>query len=58
VAILLGELPREEFFNEQKNFMLELLNMRKGRSARVSDFCLLNSLIYLNKHAVLAEVFL
>ncbi len=24
----------------------------------MSDFCLLNSLIYLNKHQVLAEVFL
>lgn len=33
--------------------------MRKERNKqKVSDFCLLNSLIYLNKHQVLAEVFL
>lgn len=29
VCIVLGELPREAFFGEQKNFMLELLNARK-----------------------------
>lgn len=39
--------------------MLELLNSRKDRNKqKLSDFCLLNSLIYLNKHQVLAEVFL
>jgi hypothetical protein len=55
VAIILGELPREVFFNDQKNFVLELLSMRKMKNKqKVSDFCLLNSLIYLNKHASLA----
>lgn len=59
VCILLGELPRETFFNEQKSFLLECLGMRRdSRKQKVSDFCLLSSLIHLNKHESLAEVFI
>jgi V-type H+-transporting ATPase subunit H len=39
--------------------MLELLSIRTNKGGqKVSDFGLLNSMIYLNKHAMLAEVFL
>lgn len=39
--------------------MLELLQSKKDRNKqKLSDFCILNSLIYLNKHQALAEVFL
>lgn len=39
--------------------MLELLGLRRdSRKQKVSDFCLMSSLVYLNKHQVLAEVFL
>ena len=39
--------------------MLELLGMRReSRKQKISDFCLLSSLVYLNKHQVLAEVFI
>lgn len=31
---------------------------RESRKQKVSDFCLMSSLIYLNKHQSLAEVFL
>lgn len=59
VCIVLGELPREIFVNEQKNFVLELLGMRKDKNRqKISDFCLLNCLVYLNKHQALAEIFL
>ena len=55
VSIILGELPRETYFNEQKSFLLELLGLRReSRKQKVSDFCLLSSLIFLNKHQVLA----
>lgn len=59
MCIILGELPRDVYFNEQKSFLLELLNVRRdSRKQKISDFCLMSSLIFLNKHQVLAEIFL
>ena len=59
VCIILGELPRDTYFNEQKSFLLEILGMRReSRKQKISDFCLLSSLIYLNKHQALAEIFM
>ena len=60
ISLILGELDKDMFFNEQKAFMLELLQSKKREVKRqkVSDFGLASCFIHLNKHSELARVFL
>lgn len=57
ISMIYGELPREGFFNEQKAFLLNLLNMR-SRDKKISEFCLMTCLVHLNKHEDLSTIFL
>ena len=60
VSLILGELDKELFFNDQKAFMLELLQSKKREVKRqkLSDFGLASCFVHLNKHSELARVFI
>jgi len=57
ISIILGELPREQFFNEQKAYILELLN-KKSHKDLISDYGLVSCFVHLNKHENLASEFM
>lgn len=57
-SIILGELPIEQYFNEQRLFLLDLLQNKKAQRQTISDYGLVTCYVHLNKHASLAQVFL
>ena len=58
ISILLGELPKDQFFNDQKLFLLDLLQQKKSQKDLISDYGLVTCFVHLNKHSYLADIFL
>ena len=63
-SAILGELPKEQFHQEQTNFMLDLLQIKRychrGRALKqkISNYGLASCFVHFNKHADLAREFL
>jgi hypothetical protein len=57
LATVIGELPKASFGEEQKSFLLELMHINKtDGKLKISDFCMMNSLVHLIKHDELTKV--
>ena len=57
LSTVIGELPKSQYLEEQKKFLLELMHINKtDGKQKISDFCMMNSMVHIIKHDELTRI--